>query len=67
VQSKHTLDDFRRYYLYTGQEIISPVGDVIAKPLQVIRASLSLVSALSSQTDQPLATGINPDSYTLAP
>ncbi|HXZ44371.1 MAG TPA: M81 family metallopeptidase [archaeon] len=22
VQSKHTLDDFRRYYLYTGQEII---------------------------------------------
>ena len=22
VQSKHTLDDFRRYYLYTGQEVI---------------------------------------------
>jgi hypothetical protein len=22
VQSRHTLDDFRRYYLYTGQEII---------------------------------------------
>ncbi len=22
VQSKHSLDDFRRYYLYTGQEII---------------------------------------------
>jgi len=48
---------------YTGQEIISPQGDVIANPLQAIRTSLSLVSALSAQTDQPIATGINPDSY----
>jgi len=52
---------------YTGKEIVSPVGDVVTKPLQVIRTSLSLVSALSSQTNQPIITGINPDAYSLAP
>ena len=51
---------------YTGNELVSPAGDVIAKPLQVIRTSLSLVSAVSSQTDKPLITGINPDAYSLA-
>lgn len=52
---------------YTGNEIISPVGDVIPQPLEVIRTSLSLVSALSAQTSQPIITGINPDAYSLAP
>ena len=26
VQSRHTLEDFRRYYLYTGQEILDKLG-----------------------------------------
>lgn len=51
---------------YTGMEIVSPLGDVVAKPLQVIRTSLSLVSALAAQTSQPIITGINPDSYSQA-
>jgi uncharacterized phage protein gp47/JayE len=50
----------------SGNNIIAPAGDVAVKPLQVIRTSLGLVSALASQTSQPLATGSNPDSYVLA-
>lgn len=52
--------------LFTGNEVISPPGNVVPKPLQVIRTSLGLVSAASAQTDQPIITGTNPDAYTLA-
>lgn len=50
----------------SGNNIISPSGDVAAKPLQIIRTSLGLVSAVSSQTNQPVITGQNPDAFTLA-
>ncbi len=49
-----------------GSTIISPAGNVAAKPLQVIRTSLGLVAATAAQTDQPIITGTNPDAYTLA-
>lgn len=51
---------------YTGREIVSPAGNIVANPLQVIRTSLSQVSALAAQTNQPIVTGINPDAYLLA-
>jgi uncharacterized phage protein gp47/JayE len=51
---------------YTGNELLSPPGDVVVKPLQVIRTTLGLVSAVAAQTDQPIITGTNPDSYTAA-
>lgn len=51
---------------YTGDEILSPAGDVVAQPLQVIRTTLGLVSAVSAQTDTPITTGSNPDSFLLA-
>lgn len=51
---------------FTGQEVLSPAGDVVPKPLQVIRTSLGLVSAVAAQTDQPLITGSNPDAFILA-
>lgn len=50
----------------SGNSIISPLGNVQVKPLQVLRTSLGIVSALSAQTDQPIITGTNPDAYTLA-
>jgi uncharacterized phage protein gp47/JayE len=52
---------------YTGREIVSPAGNVLAKPLQVIRTSLSLVSALAAQTNTPIITGTNPDAFSLVP
>jgi hypothetical protein len=51
---------------FTGGELYSPPGDVVVKPLQVLRTSLGLVSAVAAQTDTAIATGINPDSYTVA-
>lgn len=51
---------------FTGNEIISPAGNVITTPLQVLRTSLGLVSAVAAQTDQPIITGSNPDSFVLA-
>ena len=51
---------------YTGGELLSPSGDVVAKPLQVLRTSLGLVSAVASQTDTPLLSGTNPDAFSLA-
>lgn len=47
--------------IVTGQEIISPAGDVVAEPLQVLRTSLSLVVASSLQPDQALQGSGNPD------
>lgn len=51
---------------WTGQEIISPLGDVVPKSLQVLRTTLGLVSAGSAQSDQPIATGSNPDAFNVA-
>lgn len=51
---------------FTGSEIASPAGDVIAAPLQVLRTTLGLVSALAAQTDTPIITGSNPDAFVLA-
>jgi hypothetical protein len=50
----------------SGSNIISPAGNVVTKPLQVLRTSLGLVTAVGAQTNQPIITGDNPDAYTLA-
>lgn len=51
----------------SSTSVISPAGNILAKPLQVIRTSLGLVSAVAAQTDQPvLVTGTNPDAFFLA-
>jgi uncharacterized phage protein gp47/JayE len=50
--------------LLTGREIASPLGIVVAKPLQVIRTSFNLVTALSTQTSLPLLIGTAADLYT---
>lgn len=52
--------------VYTGGEVVSPPGNVAAKPQQVIRTTLGIVSAVASQTDQPIITGTNPDAYSVA-
>lgn len=46
----------------TGEEIVSPLGDVVARPLQAIRTGLSYVSANSSHIDRPLLTSTSADS-----
>ena len=51
---------------YTGEEIDSPAGDVVCKPLQAIRTSLALVSAVSAQSDKTLLVTTNPDAFLLA-
>lgn len=51
---------------FTGDEIISPPGDIIATPLQVLRTSLGLVTAVGAQTDTPIITGNNPDAFVVA-
>jgi hypothetical protein len=48
---------------YTGREVVSPAGNVLAAPLQAIRTSLGIVSAVAVQTDTPIITGTNPDAY----
>lgn len=52
--------------LSTSSNIVSPAGNIAAKPLQVLRTSLGIVTAVASQTDQPITSGTNPDSYSLA-
>jgi len=53
VQILQTVDGLA----YTGSEIISPPGDLLARPLQVLRSSLSFVQAgySISGTYQPIA------------
>lgn len=51
---------------FTGDEVVSPSGNVVPTPLQVLRTSLGLVSAVAAQTDQPIVTGQNPDAFILA-
>lgn len=50
----------------SGNSITSPAGNVAAKPLQALRTSLGLVTAVAAQTDQPIVTGSNPDQFILA-
>lgn len=50
----------------SGNNIVSPAGNIDPKALQVIRTSLGLVSAVAAQTNQPIITGSNPDAFTLA-
>ena len=51
---------------FTGDEIISPPGDVVPTSLQVIRTTLGLVSAVAAQTATPIITGSNPDAFAVA-
>lgn len=51
---------------FTGDEILSPSGDIVPTPLQVLRTSLGLVSAVAAQGDAPIVTGQNPDAFILA-
>lgn len=48
---------------FTGGEIVSPTGNIVPKPTQVIRASLAVISAVAAQTNNPIITGSNPDVY----
>lgn len=50
----------------TGGEVQSPQGTIVVKPLQVLRTALALVSAVSTQTQFPLAIGTSPDLYVRA-
>jgi len=50
---------------FTGDEVLSPAGDVIATPLQLLRTTLGLVAATAAQTDTPIVTGQNPDAFVL--
>lgn len=45
----------------TGQEILSPAGDVVPGQLEALRTSLSLVVATSMQPDRALQGSNNPD------
>lgn len=45
----------------TGTEVISPPGNVVAAPLEVIRSTLGLVVASSVQPDRALQGSTNPD------
>lgn len=45
----------------TGREVQSPAGPVVPNPLQVLRASLSSVLAISSNPATPIGSYTNPD------
>lgn len=47
--------------LVSGEEILSPVGNVVPRTLQVVRTNLSLVVAVSVQPDRALQGSTNPD------
>lgn len=47
----------------TGNEIQSPAGDVVPKPLQVIRTTMGFVNAVSAQPNRLLTGGGNPDAF----
>lgn len=49
--------------LITGQEVASPPGDVVPKPLQVLRTSVQIVTALSQQAQTYITATLNPDSF----
>jgi hypothetical protein len=45
----------------SGNEILSPVGNVVPRTLQVLRTNLSMVAAVSIQPDRALQGSTNPD------
>lgn len=45
----------------TGNEIVSPPGQIVPRPLQVLRTSLALVTAAAYGTSQPITASSNPD------
>ncbi len=49
--------------IVTGNEILTPAGTVVPKATQVLRTSLSLVTAVAVQTSQPIALTTNPDAF----
>lgn len=48
---------------YSGNEISSPAGDVVPKPLQALRTGLSQVSTVSLQGGNVLLVTTNPDAF----
>lgn len=59
----YMIDALRRVpgLIVTGDEILSPAGTVVAKPLEVLRTSLSLVVASTVQPIAALQGSTNPD------
>lgn len=49
--------------IITEDEIQSPLGTVVPAPTQVIRATLSIVTAGAVQSSQPIALTTNPDAF----
>lgn len=45
----------------TGNEIVSPPGVIVTNPLQVLRTTLSIVSAVNSSPGTPIGNYFNPD------
>lgn len=46
---------------WTGNEIYSPLGDVVPMPLEVLRSTMGVVIASTVQPDRALASTANPD------
>jgi hypothetical protein len=51
----------------TGNEITTPSGVVVARPIQAIRTSLNIVTAGAISTGTSLVVSSNPDAYVFAP
>jgi len=66
LQISGILNSLRRVpgLIVTGGEVLSPTGDVVPQPLQVLRTSLGLVVATSVQPDRALQGSANPDTVT---
>lgn len=47
----------------TGNEILTPAGTIVTQATQILRTSLSLVTAVAVQTSQPIALTTNPDAF----
>lgn len=48
---------------YSGDEIVSPAGNVVPKALQAVRTQLALVTATAAQDGQAISATTNPDAY----
>lgn len=63
------LEDVRRALqtvpglAYSGEEILSPAGNVVPTVLQAIRTTLGLVTATAAQSDQTISASTNPDAW----
>jgi len=57
------LDALRRVngLVITGNEIVSPPGVVVVNPLEVLRTTLAIVNATSSNPGTPIGAYTNPD------